>query len=230
MMSRRSLLAPLVLVALTLLAAPQLFAQRKEIRKVEDATEVFQAIATIPDKKVPDYMMKDAYGVAIIPRVQKVGLVIGGQYGKGVLVVRNEDRTWGDPIFITLTGGSIGWQIGIQSIDLVLFFHTKKSVDKVLQESFTLGVDVAVAAGPMGRQASASTDTELKAEIYSYSRSRGFFAGVTLAGASMAIDDDANAAYYGRANIAVPDILKGTGLALPASAVELRKVLGEYAR
>jgi len=228
-MGKRCVSALLAIAALAVLAAPPLFAQRKEVRKVEDAIEVFQAIATIPEKQVPDYMMRNAYGAAIMPGVKKLGLVIGGQYGKGVLVVRNEDRTWGYPVFITLTGGSIGWQIGVQSIDLVLFFHTKSSVEKVLQESFTLGVDVAVAAGPLGRQASAATDTELKAEIYSYSRSRGFFAGVTLAGASLEIDDEANAAYYAKANISVPDILKGTGLALPPSAVELRRVLGENA-
>jgi len=230
MMSRRSNLALLVLVALTVLAAPQLFAQRKEVRKVEDAIEVFQAIANIPEKQVPEYLMSSAYGVAIIPGVQKAGLVIGGQYGKGILLVRNEDRSWGYPVFITLTGGSIGWQIGVQSLDLVLFFRTKASVDKILQESFTLGVDVGVAAGPLGRQAGAATDTELKAEIYSYSRSRGFFAGLTLAGASLAIDDDANAAYYGKADISAQDILRGTGLALPSSAAELRRVLGEYTR
>jgi lipid-binding SYLF domain-containing protein len=230
MMSKRSLFALLVLAALTVLAAPQLFAQRKEVRKVEDAIEVFQAIANIPEKQVPEYLMRNAFGVAIIPGVKKAGLVIDGQYGKGILVVRNEDRTWSCPVFITLTGGSIGWQIGVQSLDLVLFFRTKRSVDKVLQESFTLGVDVAVAAGPLGRQAGAATDTELKAEIYSYSRSRGFFAGLTLAGASLAIDDDADADYYGKANISASDIVRGTGLALPSSAVELRLVLGEYAR
>jgi len=228
-MSKRWVSALMALVALTVFPSPQLFAQRKEVRKVEDAIEVFQAITNIPEKQVPDYMIKNAYGVAIIPGVKKVGLVIGGQYGKGILVARNEDRTWGYPIFITLTGGSIGWQIGVQSLDLVLFFHTKRSVDKVLQKSFTLGVDVAVAAGPLGRQAGASTDADLKAEIYSYSRSKGFFAGITLAGASLEIDDDANASYYGKADISAPDILSGTGFVLPSSAVELRRVLGEYA-
>jgi len=230
MTSKRGVFTLLALVAFTVLAVPQLFAQRKEARRVEDAIEVFQAIAAIPEKQVPDYMMKNAYGVAIFPGVQKAGLVIGGQYGKGILVVRNEDRSWGYPIFVTLTGGSIGWQIGIQSLDLVLFFRTKRSVDKVLDESFTLGVDVGVAAGPLGRQAGAATDTELKAEIYSYSRSRGFFAGLTLAGASLAIDDDADAAYYGKADISPSHILKGTGLTPPSSAAELKRVLGEYAR
>jgi len=230
MTSKRGVFTLLALVAFTVLAAPQLFAQRKEARRVEDAIEVFQAIAAIPEKQVPDYLMKDAYGVAIFPGVQKAGLVIGGQYGKGILVVRNEDRSWGYPIFVTLAGGSIGWQIGVQSLDLVLFFRTKRSVDRVLDESFTLGVDIGVAAGPLGRQAGAATDTELKAEIYSYSRSRGFFAGLTLAGASLAIDDDADAAYYGKADISASHILRGTGLPLPSSAVELRRVLGEYAR
>jgi lipid-binding SYLF domain-containing protein len=221
--------ALLALVALTVFAAPQLLAQRKEVRKVEDAIEVFQAITNISEKQVPEYMMRNAYGVAIIPGVKKAGLVIGGQYGKGILVAANEDRTWGYPVFITLTGGSIGWQIGFQSLDLVLFFHTKRSVDKVLQKGFTLGVDVAVAAGALGRQAGAGTDADMKAEIYSYSRSKGLFAGISLAGADLEIDDEANAAYYGKADISAPDILRGTGLALPSSAVELGQVLGEYA-
>ncbi len=216
----------LAFFALTVFAVPQLFAQREQVRKVEDAIEVFQAIIAIPEKQIPESIMRNAHGMAIIPGVQKAGFVIGGQYGKGVLVARNENGTWGSPVFVTLSGGSVGWQIGVQTLDLVLSFRTRRSIDRVLQKGFTLGVDVSVAAGDLGRQAGAGTDTELKAEIYSYSRSKGLFAGIALAGANLEIDDDANAAYYGKADIRASDILRGTGFAVPASAVELRRVLG----
>lgn len=203
-------------------------AQNNEARLVEDAAEVFRALTQVPEKEIPDLMMKDTYGVAILPGVQKAAFVIGGQYGKGILLAKDSAGGWGAPLFITLTGGSIGWQIGVQSSDLVLFFRTRRSVDGVLKGSYTLGVDVSVAAGALGRQAGAGTDTELQAEIYTYARSRGLFAGVMLAGAKLDVDLDAASTYYGRSNLGAEEILGGTRLGLPASAVELRRVLDAY--
>ena len=203
-------------------------AQNNETRLVEDAVEVFRALTQVPEKEIPDLMMKDTYGVAILPGVQKAAFVIGGQYGKGILLARDSAGGWGAPLFITLTGGSIGWQIGVQSSDLVLFFRTRRSVDGVLKGSYTLGVDVSVAAGALGRQAGAGTDTELQAEIYTYARSRGLFAGVMLAGVKLDVDLDAASAYYGRSSAGAEEILNGTRLKLPASAVELKRVLNEY--
>jgi lipid-binding SYLF domain-containing protein len=198
---------------------------------VEDAVGVFQALIAVPEKEIPDLMMKDAYAVAILPGVQKAALVVGGQYGKGVLLAKDSAGAWGSPLFITLTGGSIGWQIGVQSSDLVLFFRTRGSVDGVLKGTYTLGVDVSVAAGALGRQAGAGTDSELQAEIYTYARSRGLFAGVMLAGAKLDVDLDASSAYYGRAGVDAEEILRGGAKpGLPASAVELRSVLGRYTR
>ena len=216
------LLASAVLAAF---AVPPVFSQRKEVRKVEDAIEVFQAFTRIPETSIPASMMGEAHGVAIIPGVQKAGLVIGGEYGKGLLVARNEDGSWGSPVFIVLTGGSVGLQIGVQTLDLVLSFHTRRSIERVVEKGFTLGVDASVAAGDDGRRAAAGTDAELKAEIYSYSRSRGLFAGISVAGARIAIDDEANSSYYGKAGIRPAEILKGRGFVLPASAVELSRIL-----
>ncbi len=217
-----------IIAAALISACARTPAQINETRLVEDATEVFRALTQVPEKDIPDLMMKDTYGVAILPGVQKAAFVIGGQFGKGVLLAKDSAGGWGAPLFITLTGGSIGWQIGVQSSDLVLFFRTRRSVDGVLKGSYTLGVDVSVAAGALGRQAGAGTDTELQAEIYTYARSRGLFAGVMLAGAKLDVDLDAATAYYGRSNLGAEEILGGTRLVLPASAVELKRVLDAY--
>jgi lipid-binding SYLF domain-containing protein len=204
-------------------------AQRNEAGIVESAIEVFQALRAVPEKGIPDWMMKNTQGIAIIPGVTKAAFVVGGQYGSGVLVVKDAKGGWGSPIFITLKGGSVGWQIGVQSIDLVLFFRTKSSVDGVLEGgNFTLGVDVSVAAGSLGRAAGASTDTDLQAEIFSYSRSRGLFAGLMIAGVQLKMDEDADAAYYGKPNISAADIISGRGIRPPASAADLSDVLNKY--
>ncbi len=211
-------------VVLFSVSAAVVSAQHAEARKVEEAADVVTAISAVPEKQVPAYMMKNVKAVAVFPRVQKAGLVIGGQYGKGVLVTRSKDGKWGSPLFLTLTGGSVGWQIGIQSIDLVLFFQTDSSVEGVLREGFTLGVDAAVAAGAAGRQAGAITDTGMTAEIYSYSRSRGLFAGLSLSGSTLEPDDDANAAYYGK-EVRPKAILSGEVRSDSASTADLRSAL-----
>jgi len=159
-----------------------------------------------------------------------VGFIVGGEYGKGVLLLRNENGSWSNPIFITLSGGSIGWQLGAQSADFVLVFKTERSVDSILSDKLTLGVDVAAAAGPLGRRAQASTDMQLKAEIYSYSRSRGFFAGLSLDGALIQIDDEANAAFYDVDYISPRDIQARKDLKLPAEAVRLKQTVSDNTR
>jgi lipid-binding SYLF domain-containing protein len=189
------LLAGLAVAAL--LPAP-LRAGSKEAATVEEAIEVLDALTAIPLKAIPPALFKDAQGVAIFPGVIKAGFVIGGRYGRGVILVRERADSWGKPVFLTITGGSIGWQIGVQSTDLVLIFKTRSSVNRILKGKgkVTLGADVAVAAGPVGRQAEADTDARLQAEIYSYSRSRGLFAGLSLEGAALLMDPEATAAFY----------------------------------
>ncbi|MBJ6799424.1 lipid-binding SYLF domain-containing protein [Geomonas propionica] len=169
----------------------------KESTKIEDCIEVVKAIKAIPEEGIPPMLLKNAQGVMIIPEVIKVGFVVGGRYGTGVLTVRDEKGNWSDPVFVKIAGGSLGWQIGAESTDLILVFKTKKSVDGVLRGKYTLGADASVAAGPVGRSAEGLTDVTLKSEILSYSRSRGLFAGVALNGAALMIDDEANGAYYG---------------------------------
>lgn len=169
----------------------------EEIEKLEDSLDVLYAINQISESSIPPSLLDHAEGIAIVPGVIKAGLVVGGRHGTGVLSVRGDDGSWSNPTFIKLTGGSIGFQAGVQSSDVILVFKTRRSVDGIVNGTFKLGADASVAAGPVGREASASTDLELKAEIYSYSRARGLFAGVSLDGSALRIDHDRNVALYG---------------------------------
>lgn len=183
-------------LALTWALVPTSHAQLREQATVRKAISVLQETMAIPTTSIPTQLLRDAYGLAIIPNVLKGSFILGARFGNGVLLVRDENQGWHAPIFVTLTGGNVGWQVGVQSSDIILVFKTRKSVDGLLSGKFTLGVDAAAAAGPVGRQASAGTDAKLQAEIYSYSRSRGLFAGVSIDGSVIQIDQIANATYY----------------------------------
>src|SRR5262245_38644959 len=193
--------------------------QEQTIRSAHEVLQQFQQLQ-IPN--IPDSMLADVHGVAIIPDVIKLGFVVGGQRGHGVVIVRQPDGSWRAPMLVTISGCSICWQVGAQATDFVLVFKTQKSVDGLLRGKFTLGADAAIAAGPVGRRAGAATDAELKAEIYTYSRSRGLFAGVSLEGSALQIDDAANVAYYGT-------IGNGTQPPPPASAIKLVEVVASLA-
>jgi lipid-binding SYLF domain-containing protein len=218
----------MVLSAVFFLPPASMMAAGNESAKVEEATAVLSEIMRIPEKSIPPSLLRHAYAVGIVPNVIKAGLVIGGRYGTGILVVRQEDMKWSPPSFISLTGGSIGWQIGVASTDVILVFKNKKSIDKITRGKYTLGADVAVAAGPVGRSASASTDVAFRAEIYSYSRSRGIFAGVSLEGSALRIDHSANEAFYGRKGIFPKEIFQGQNIDVPLEAVNFMETLTKY--
>ncbi len=169
----------------------------EQLALTEDAIAVLTEVRNLPERRIPRWMLADAAGVAVIPNVIKAGFVVGGRRGKGVLSVRNPDGGWSHPNFITLTGGSVGFQAGVQASDVVLVFKTRRSIEDLVRGKFTLGADASVAAVPVGRDAAAATDVALKAEIYAYSRSRGLFAGVALDGSALTIDHRANEAVYG---------------------------------
>ncbi len=166
MQMRMRIFVPVFVLCAVLSAAPAM-AAGGEAARVASANDVMNQIMKIPEKSIPPALLQDAQGIAIIPGVIKLGFVVGGQYGRGVLVVREKDGSWSRPVFVTLTSGSVGWQIGAESTDFVLVFKTRKSIDGVLKGKFTLGADAAVAAGPVGRRADAATDVKLGAEIYS---------------------------------------------------------------
>jgi lipid-binding SYLF domain-containing protein len=169
-----------------------------EDARARNAVRVLADIQAIPESAIPDKLLDEARAVIVVPDAMKVGLVVGGRRGRGLLSVKAADGTWSNPAFVTLTGGSIGFQAGVQSSDIVLVFRSDRGLESIVNGKFTLGADAGVAAGPVGRNASAATDGEMKAEIWSWSRARGLFAGVALDGAVLAIDDAADEAVYGR--------------------------------
>jgi lipid-binding SYLF domain-containing protein len=199
----RLLLASL---ALATLGVTPVMAQRERLRDklaphptetLNDATVILADLSNIPAKGIPPALMADAHGVAIIPRVVKAGFVIAGSGGHGLVIAREKGGQWGDPVFVNFGGGSVGFQAGVESTDVVLVFRDRRSLDRLLEGkgTITLGADAGVAAGPVGRQAMAGTDAKLAAEIVSYSRSRGLFAGVALDGAVIRPDPNSSARF-----------------------------------
>ncbi len=175
------------------------FAQSEEAERVRNAAKVFDEIMGVREKAIPQAILEKAEAIAVFPNTIKGGLGIGAHRGKGILSARNRQTgAWSSPAFFTLTGGSFGAQIGAQAIDLVLVVMNRRGLDSLLGNEFKVGADASVAAGPVGRGAEASTDIQLRAEILSYSRARGLFAGVSLAGSAFREDEDANARFYGR--------------------------------
>ena len=158
----------------------------------------------------------------------KVGLGIGGRRGKGVLVVRKDNGEWSNPVFVNLTGGSFGFQVGVQSTDVVLVFTSRQSIEGIVGGKVTLGADASVAAGPVGRQSSAATDVGLTAQVYSYSRAMGLFAGVALDGSAMTIDHASNESFYGRPGVLASDIIRADAPAAPAPAGEFIAALTAF--
>ena len=223
----------LVLIAVAvLITSHALVAQPSsdEARRVADATTVLDEIMAAADKAVPSTIMDKAEGIAVFPSLIKGGLVVGAQRGRGILSVRDKKNGgWSSPAFLTITGGSIGAQFGAQAIDLVLVINNQRGLEQLVKNQFKVGADAAVAAGPVGRDASASTDIQLRAQILSYSRARGLFAGVTLNGSTIRQDRDANERFYGtayRTSQIVFDGLAGS----PDPVANWKATLTKYAR
>jgi lipid-binding SYLF domain-containing protein len=212
-------------LAALLLATGVQAAADDPIVRLEAATEVIERTIGLPEQEIPPALLRNAEGIAVIPGVIKAGFVIGGSYGRGLLSVRDSQGRWGQPVFLKLYAGSLGWQIGAQSTDVVLVFKTRRSVEGLINGTFTLGADAAVAAGPVGRRGEAATDVDLKAEIVSYSRSRGLFAGVSLEGAKLDVDREANTEFYGKP-VRPREIMNGE-VAAPAAAGQFIRALNK---
>ena len=193
---------------------------------VDSATEVLGQIMSSPERSIPGSLLARAEGIAIVPGMLKGGFIVGVRHGRGVIVVRDEAGKWKAPMFIQITGASLGWQVGVQGTDLVLVFRTKGSLQHLMRGNFTIGANVSAAAGPVGRDAAAATDATLQAEIYSYSRSRGLFAGVALDGAAMSVDHAATSIYYQSARGAPSQ--PGQPSPVPASAGRLLEQIAKY--
>ena len=198
-----------------------------DLKRAQDAVRVLDEIMQAPDKAIPQDLLREAKAIAVVPDVIKAGFVFGGRRGEGLVSIKSPDGTWSNPSFVTLTGGSVGFQAGVSATDVILVFRTQRGVDGIVNGKFTIGADASAAAGPVGRSAQASTDAQMKAEIYSYSRSRGLFAGVALDGSALRIDQDANAAVYG-AGITPRRIFEGGVTNVPGPVVDFRDRLEEY--
>jgi lipid-binding SYLF domain-containing protein len=219
-------LAAAVLLSVAL-AVPAAHAGPREDAQAENAARVLAEIQAIPESAIPDKLLDEAKAIIIVPDTVKAGLIIGGRRGRGLLAVRTPDGDWSNPSFVTLTGGSIGLQVGVQSADVVLVFRSERGLDSIVNGKFTLGADAGVAAGPMGRNAAAATDGQMKAEIWSWSRARGLFAGVALDGAVLSIDDKANEAVYGQDTTPRMIFEDRAPQAAPASVARFRDLLAQ---
>jgi lipid-binding SYLF domain-containing protein len=195
---RKLLIAGVTMLASSIAVSAAM--SKGEAKRLQDAAEVLQELHATPDKDVPQELWDKATCVAVIPNVKKAAFVIGGEYGRGVLSCRNtaSPTGWTPPAFMTLAKGSVGFQIGGQSADLVLLVMNDNGVKHLLEDKVALGAEASLAAGPVGRDARAMTDAQLKAEILSYSRAQGLFAGIDLTGGVLKPDTEANEDAYGR--------------------------------
>ncbi|MFM7519650.1 MAG: YSC84-related protein [Planctomycetota bacterium] len=201
--------------------APVAFGQQ-EVETVVGARNALDQFSGLAIESIPPAMLTAAEGVAIFPNMIKGGFIFGVNYGRGVLLVRRPDRTWSAPVMVTMGGGSVGFQAGVQAADIVLVFATPRSLQGMLAgQKVTLGADASIAAGPVGRTANAGTDARLGAEIYSYARSRGLFLGVSLGGSDLSVDNNANAQLYGRFGVTTADVFNGNGIALRPEVQQL---------
>jgi lipid-binding SYLF domain-containing protein len=219
---KRFLMGATIVLSAAVLASAETAQER-----LQASADVFQEVMSTPDKGIPQDLLAKAQCVIIVPGLKKGAFVVGGQYGRGYAECRHDDgKGWGAPGAVRVEGGSVGFQIGGSSTDVVMLVMSKRGMEKLLGDKFTLGADASVAAGPVGRTASADTDVKMDAEILAWSRAKGLFAGISLSGATLRNDADVNAELYGR-KIDNKDVL-GAGTEPPPAAHALRAALDKY--
>jgi SH3 domain-containing YSC84-like protein 1 len=216
-------------ITVSFLAAATMLLAETAQQRLQDAGTVFTEIMSTPEKGIPEDLLGKAQCIIIIPGMKGAALGIGGKYGRGYAVCRNTSGNgWGAPAAVRVEGGSVGFQLGGSSTDVVMLMMNQHGMDNLLKSKFTLGGNASVAAGPVGRSASADTDARMAAEILSYSRSKGLFAGVSLQGATLRNDDEGNHELYGK-DLTPKDILTGNVTA-PSDAQPLIGALDRYSR
>jgi len=216
----------LILVAILALT-PLLAKDDEPATRLEEAAAVFSEIMATPDKSIPQDLLANAHCIVIVPGLKTAAFVVGGKYGKGYLSCRNKGGAgWSAPGTVRIEGGSVGFQIGGSSTDLIMLVMSERGADKLLSSSFTLGAEGSVAAGPVGRTATAQTDAQMRADILSWSRSQGLFAGLALEGATLRQDLDDNATLYGK-ELENREIVS-KGVRVPKAAAKLIALLGKH--
>lgn len=214
-------------VATTLALTPLMAADNEPATRLDDAAAVFSEVMAAPDKGIPQELLENAHCIVIVPDLKTAAFVVGGKYGKGYLSCRSKGATgWSAPGTVRIEGGSVGFQIGASSTDLIMLIMTPRGADKLLASKFTLGAEGSVAAGPVGRTATAQTDAQLHADILSWSRSQGLFAGLALEGATLRQDLDDNATLYGK-KLDNREIVTKT-MRAPKAAAKLMALLNQY--
>ena len=213
-------------LALSLCSSVVLFAADTAQERLSDATKVFNEIMATPDKGVPQELLETAHCIVIVPGMKQAALGIGAKFGRGYAVCRQNRAGWGAPAAIRVEGGSFGFQIGVSNTDIIMLVMNDRGMRRLLEDKVTLGAEATVAAGPVGRQTSASTDVQVTAEILSWSRSKGLFAGIALHGATLWPDNDVNEELYG-SKLTNKQLLSG-GQTAPASAMDLITALNRY--
>ena len=214
-------------MATTLALTPPLAADNEPAKRLDAAAAVFSEIMATPDKGIPQELLENAHCIVIVPELKTAAFVLGGKFGKGYLSCRNTSGAgWSAPATVRIEGGSVGFQIGGSSTDLIMLVMSERGADKLLASKFTLGAEGSVAAGPVGRTATAQTDAQLHADILSWSRSQGLFAGVALEGATLRQDLDDNATLYGK-KLENRDIVT-KGVRAPQAAAKLMSLLNRY--
>ncbi len=219
-------------LALSIAAQAQASTSNKsdDIARLNAATRVFEQVMATPDKAIPQEILQHATCIAIIPGEKKGAFLVGANYGKGVAVCRHTtSSSWGPPLFVTIGGGSYGFQIGVQSSDVVMVFGNRSQLDSLLNSKFRIGAEAAAAAGPVGRHAAAGTDIKLNSQILTYGRSKGAFAGISISGAVVQPDTTGNKAMYGEAGYDVDRVLTGNGVPIPKEADPLIHALNANA-
>lgn len=198
-----------------------------EAERTQQALKVLRDIQAMPEQAIPDRLFDEAQGILVVPDTLKIGFVFGGRRGHGLLSIRNPDGTWSNPVYVRLTGGSVGFQIGVSKSDVVMVFRSRRGLNDITAGKLTLGAGASVAAGPVGRDAAAGTDQQFKADIWSWSRARGLYAGVAFDGAVIAIDDDANQRVYGPGSTPRMIFEQRTPKRAPNVVVDFRDALEE---
>jgi len=219
---RTSLASSLLVLALA--GAPTQAGDR-EVKTVEQAAEAVRGLAAIPFKGIPQSLLQDAAGVVVIPQVRKAALIVDREFGRGVLLSREPTGLWSNPVFVTLKGLGVGGEAGIERTEMVLVFKSRKSLDRALRGKLTLGGDASVAVGPLGRDTEMASDRKLRADIYTYSRSRGLFLGVSLEGAHLRVDEAANEDFYRVRGGHAADVLALQGAPVPVAVQPLKEQL-----
>jgi len=217
------------IIVAALAVAPLLAADKESVKRLEESAAVFSEVMAAPDKGIPQEMLENAHCIVIVPGLKTAAFVFGGKYGKGYLSCRNKGKGasgWSAPATVRIEGGSVGFQIGGSQTDLIMLVMNERGADKLLSSKFTLGAEGSVAAGPVGRTATAQTDAQMHAEILSWSRSQGLFAGLALEGATLRQDQDDNVKLYGR-RLQNREIVT-SGMPAPKSAARLLNLLNKY--